>query len=148
MDKQKSDATLRKENRARYGVNEGPISAVKAYRKPMSFDHAHVLAIAWILIRPDGKRTHVNTYNGAVGKNASFEESTYDMPEGKKLRALLKGYEEVPVTECPVAVAADTETLEPGDEEEGEETTSEIEDDEDDTEEDPDTDEDEDQDQE
>lgn len=97
-----------KATRQRFGVRGTPIPAVKAFKKSMDFDHAHVTTASWILIRPDGRRTHVNTYNGNLGRNVDYEESTHAFPtEAKQAKSVMKGYDEVPVAECPVAEVAE-----------------------------------------
>jgi hypothetical protein len=102
-----------KANRSKFGIVGAAIPAVKAFRKAMKFDHADVVTASWILIRPDGQRTHANTYNGELGKNVDYTTNTFEMPDAKKAKKVFKGYEEVPVEECPVAILVNGGTTEP-----------------------------------
>jgi hypothetical protein len=100
-------ASDRKLLRAKFGVREAAIPAVRAFRKNMPFDHGTIKTESWILIRPDGRRTHANTYDGKLGKGADYETNTFAVPaEGsKEYRKVFKGYEEVAIDQCPVAAA-------------------------------------------
>ena len=106
-------ANPQKANRSKFGIVGAAIPAVKAFRKAMKFDHADVQTASWILIRPDGQRTHANTYNGELGKNVDYTTNTFEMPDAKKAKKVFKGYEEVPVEECPVAILVNGGTTEP-----------------------------------
>lgn len=95
--------------RAKFGIQEKPIQATSAFRRVMPFDHKDISTQSWILVTPNG-RTHVNTYNGKLGERVDYTRSTYPMPtDAKKVKAVFKGYEEVAVSECPVAVAIEAD---------------------------------------
>ena len=102
-------ASNRKALREKFGVREAAIPAVTVFRKAMPFDHTTIQTNSWIIIRPDGRRTHANTYNGKLGKGADYETNTFDLPAAgtKEHRKVFKGYEEVTVDQCPIAVKAD-----------------------------------------
>jgi hypothetical protein len=80
-------ASDRKLLRAKFGVREAAIPAVRAFRKNMPFDHGTIKTESWILIRPDGRRTHANTYDGKLGKGADYE--TNSSIKVKPLRAII-----------------------------------------------------------
>jgi len=99
-------ATEESLKRRKYGKGKEPIAATRAFVKELPhFKEKGIDGKAWLLVNDnDGTRVSVNTYNGEAGKN--FIVQRYSLPEGKELRKLLKGYEEVDVTACPVAVEA------------------------------------------
>jgi hypothetical protein len=118
--------------RSKYGVHGKPTLAVKAYRKDMAFDHdgvnrnsdgsltERIETHSWILITPDGRRCHLNTYNGEVGAKVNPDNFTYDALPPKEMAKKLKKYTEVPVSECPFAtlpVATEESSKEEGSEE-------------------------------
>lgn len=97
----------KKQLRQQFGVSGVAIVAAKAYVKPMEFDHPGVKAESWILVTPDQKLIRVNTYDGNAGRNFDPSTVTHAAPsDAKELKRKLKGYTEVPVTDCPVAIVA------------------------------------------
>lgn len=112
MSGQQSDPATaqRKALRERFGLDGAPIPCTKVYRRPMSFDHGHVNAQSWILVHEtEGTRTHLNTYDGKLGRNVSAADFTYPLKDEKGMKKALKGYEEVTIAECPVAIDANAE---------------------------------------
>jgi hypothetical protein len=105
-----AQASARKALRQKFGVREAAIPAVKAFQKGMNFDHPEIATASWILVRPDGRRTHANTYNGGLGKGTDYEANTFPLPaaDTKEYRKIFKGYTEVKVTDCPIAVLAES----------------------------------------
>ena len=108
MSQVQTEAQVKKSNRQKFGLTGQPVTAVKAYVRKMNFDHDNVNAQCWILISPDGKRIHLSTYDGALGKNVDPATFTYDMLDEKAMKKKLKGYTEVDVSECPIAVSPAT----------------------------------------
>ena len=100
-------ASSQKAMRAKFGVTQKPVEAVKAFKKAMSFDHDNVTAESWILLTPDNKIVRANLYNGQAGKNFNPVDNTQPAPaaDTKEYRKATKGYTEVPVDQCPIAVA-------------------------------------------
>ena len=96
-------ATKESELRKRYGVSKEPIEATKVYKKTMDhLTNKSIDASAWLIFNENtGQRYSVNVYNGGAGKNAKF--SPLPTPTGKDFDKLVKGYEEAPVEDCPVA---------------------------------------------
>jgi hypothetical protein len=102
-----NSGTSQKALRAKFGVKQTPIQATQAFKKVMPFDHEGTETRSWILITPDNKIVRANLYNGQAGKNFNPDDSTRDKPVSEKdMKRALKGYEEVPVEECPIAVKA------------------------------------------
>jgi hypothetical protein len=103
--------------RAKYGVHGVPTPATKVYVKDMAFDHdgvnknsdgsttEKIETKSWILITPDGRRCHLNTYNGEVGAKVDPANFTYDALPPKEMAKKLKKYREVAISECPFAIA-------------------------------------------
>jgi len=95
--------------RKKFGVSKAPIQATRAFVKTPD----HVFGNAdkpsdvkcWMLFNDQtGTRISVNTYNGNAGKG--FVAKEHPIPTDTKEQAILtKGYDEVPVAQCPVAVA-------------------------------------------
>lgn len=94
-----------KEDRKKFGVTGQPIKAEKVYRRKMNFDHDNVEAQSWVLISGN-QRVHANTYNGNAGRRFDPTKSTHDLPEDEALDKLLEGYEEVSISDCPIAEKA------------------------------------------
>ena len=95
---------MSKEIRQKYGVQEAPIEADRAFVRPMNFDHDDVDAKSWILVRGD-QRTSVNTYDGNLGRKFnqdSLQWYSFDL-ENKKLSKKLEDYTEVEIEDCPIA---------------------------------------------
>lgn len=91
-----------KELRDRYGVNMAPVPATKAYKKPLEhFVNKGIEAFSWILVNDsDNTIVYANTYRGKVGDK--WRPKIMKMGTDT-LQKKLRGYVEVPVTECPVA---------------------------------------------
>ena len=87
-------ANAAKARRHLLGLATAPVKATKVYRKAMDFDHKDIETRSWILITPEGKRCHLNSYNGALGKNVDPATFTYEA-DPKTLSKKLKSYEEV-----------------------------------------------------
>ena len=83
-----------KELRERYGVSMAPLAATQTFNKPM--EH-FANGFAWVLVNGD-KIAYANTYNGNAGRK--FAAKWYEL--GDKLQKKLKGFTEVPVSECPL----------------------------------------------
>lgn len=98
--------------RKQFGVGGQKIQATQAFRRPMNFDHPGTTAYTWTLITPEGTRVVANAYNGNLGRNFNIADFTHSIPtDTKGQRKVLKGYEEVPVSECPFAEAVEGGTV-------------------------------------
>jgi hypothetical protein len=105
-------------NRQRFGIHGTPVPATKVYVKDMAFDHdgvsknsdgtttERIETKSWIVMTPDGRRCHLNTYNGNVGPKVDPAAFTYDMLPTKEMNKKLRKYKEVAISECPFAIAA------------------------------------------
>jgi hypothetical protein len=93
-----------------------PIECTKAYKRVMGFDHAKVDTASYILVNEkatklpngdtcSGTRTHVNLYDGNAGPGFDPDKTTYPLGTEKILSQKLKGYTEIPISQCPVAKA-------------------------------------------
>ena len=99
-------STKQSDTRKKYGVSKAPIPATKAFVKDMEhFQTQGIDGKSWILLNvKDGTRVSVNTYSGNAGKG--FKAKPMPIPEADALTKLTKGYAEVPVDGCPVAIQA------------------------------------------
>ena len=91
--------------REKFGVSKTAIKADRAFKKPLQhFQDMGVDGLAWILLdTAGGTRVNANTYNGNAGKNSN--PKTFDIPtEEKAFNTMIKGYTEVPVSECPITI--------------------------------------------
>lgn len=104
-----------KELKKTYGVTMKPTEATRAFKREMPFDHKTKKTVSYILINdnstvlPDGSacvgsRTHINTYDGICGPGFNAAKATWALGDEKKLKKVLRGYDECPVEDCPVAV--------------------------------------------
>lgn len=71
------------------------------------------------MIRPDGRNTRLNTFDGTLGSNTDPDTFTYDALDEKSMAKKLgltkpNGYREVAISECPFAVSSTSpEAVEP-----------------------------------
>lgn len=94
---------MSKQERQKFGKLGGPITADRAFVKDMPFDHDGTHTQSWILVNGN-QRTHVNSYDGNLGRKiTSLKWYEFD-PEDKKMQKKLKEYEEVSISECPFAI--------------------------------------------
>ena len=118
-------------NRDRLGYLSAPVQAKKVFFRPLNnFDHAETLnhpqTGAWIVVLADESIMRANTYSGNLGRN--YTPQTAPKPDEKQWKKWTRDYDEVPVANCPFAVAvaaAETPKVEPpvGEEPKSEEPT-------------------------
>jgi len=118
------------EQRKQFGVSKAPIVATRAFAKELPhFSEKGIDGKCWILMNDEeGTRVSVNTYNGNAGKG--FKAQPHPIPDDEKVLArLIRGYEEVLVGDCPVAVEFSqvVAVAEVGDEVETSEVVDEVE---------------------
>lgn len=108
----KTEEMTQRQMRDLYGTPMEPIICTKVLVKDMeNFDHDHVHTQCWVLIdERDDTRIHVNSYDGKLGRKYRGNSKRYDWDAEKDLKKYKKkGYEEVPVDQCPFAAQPESD---------------------------------------